>query len=148
MNKWNNKFRYQVASCWLFLLSHTTMHGSINMKFKHKCAPSLNQAPRHADGWGVEVQLHAFLTLALGSGKYPLQTQEKIPLPPSYQFESLDATPKPICIMCKKEKYILLSGFEPLLLQFYHCIKWTVSIPVTLIHRTTHLPTDLPVAFA
>jgi len=21
MNKWNNKFRYQVASCWLFILS-------------------------------------------------------------------------------------------------------------------------------
>jgi len=20
MNKWNNKFRYQVASCWLFIL--------------------------------------------------------------------------------------------------------------------------------
>ena len=24
---WNNKFYYRVASCWLFLLSHTTMHG-------------------------------------------------------------------------------------------------------------------------
>jgi len=22
MNKWNNKFRYQVASCWLFILSY------------------------------------------------------------------------------------------------------------------------------
>jgi len=31
MNKWNNKFRYQVASCWLFILSHTTMHGSMNI---------------------------------------------------------------------------------------------------------------------
>ena len=30
---WNNKFRYQVASCWLLLLSHTTMHGSMNIKF-------------------------------------------------------------------------------------------------------------------
>ena len=29
---WNNKFRYQVASCWLLLLSHTTMHGSMNIK--------------------------------------------------------------------------------------------------------------------
>jgi len=29
---WNNKFYYKVASCWLFLLIHTTMHGSINIK--------------------------------------------------------------------------------------------------------------------
>jgi len=29
---WNNQFRYQVASCWLLLLSHTTMHGSMNIK--------------------------------------------------------------------------------------------------------------------
>ena len=29
---WNNKFYYKVASCWLFLLSHTTMHGSMNIK--------------------------------------------------------------------------------------------------------------------
>jgi len=32
MNKWNNKFRYQVASCGLFILSYTTMHGSMNIK--------------------------------------------------------------------------------------------------------------------
>jgi hypothetical protein len=32
--QWNNKFCYKVASCWLFLLSHTTMHGSMNIKFK------------------------------------------------------------------------------------------------------------------
>ena len=31
---WNNKFRYQVASCWLLLLSHTTMHGYMNIKVK------------------------------------------------------------------------------------------------------------------
>jgi len=31
--QWNNKFYYKVASCWLFLLSHTTMHGSMNIKF-------------------------------------------------------------------------------------------------------------------
>jgi len=31
--RWNNKFRYKVASCWLFLLNHTTMHGSMNIKF-------------------------------------------------------------------------------------------------------------------
>jgi len=30
---WNNKFYYKVASCWLFLLIHTTMHGSMNIKF-------------------------------------------------------------------------------------------------------------------
>jgi hypothetical protein len=29
----NNKFCYKVASCWLFLLSHTAMHGSMNIKF-------------------------------------------------------------------------------------------------------------------
>jgi hypothetical protein len=31
--RWNNKFCYKVASYWLFLLNHTTMHGSINIKF-------------------------------------------------------------------------------------------------------------------
>jgi len=31
--RWNNKFYYKVASCWLFLLSHTTMHGSMNIKY-------------------------------------------------------------------------------------------------------------------
>jgi len=30
--RWNNKFYYKVTSCWLFLLSHTTMHGSMNIK--------------------------------------------------------------------------------------------------------------------
>jgi len=29
---WNNKFRHQVASCWLLLLSHTMMYGSMNIK--------------------------------------------------------------------------------------------------------------------
>ena len=29
---WNNKFYYKVASCWLFLLIHTVMHRSMNMK--------------------------------------------------------------------------------------------------------------------
>jgi hypothetical protein len=32
-----NKFYYKVASCWLFFLSHTTMHGSMNIKFKISC---------------------------------------------------------------------------------------------------------------
>jgi len=31
--RWNNKFYYKVASCLLFLLIHTTMHGSMNIKF-------------------------------------------------------------------------------------------------------------------
>jgi len=31
--RWNNKWYYNVASCWLFLLSHTTMHRSMNIKF-------------------------------------------------------------------------------------------------------------------
>ena len=30
---WNNMYYYKVASCWLFLLSHTTMHGSMNINF-------------------------------------------------------------------------------------------------------------------
>jgi hypothetical protein len=31
--RWNNKFYYKVASCSLLLLSHTTMHGSMNIRF-------------------------------------------------------------------------------------------------------------------
>jgi hypothetical protein len=31
---WNNEFFYKVASCWLFLLIHTTMHRSTNIKFR------------------------------------------------------------------------------------------------------------------
>jgi hypothetical protein len=31
---WNNKFYYKVASCWLFLPIHTTMHESMNIKKK------------------------------------------------------------------------------------------------------------------
>jgi hypothetical protein len=29
----NNKFYYKVASCWIFILRHTAMHGSMNIKF-------------------------------------------------------------------------------------------------------------------
>ena len=29
---WNNKFCYKFASCWLFQLIHTTMHGSMSIK--------------------------------------------------------------------------------------------------------------------
>jgi hypothetical protein len=36
--RWNNNFYYKVASCWLFLLSHTAMYGSMNIKFtESKC---------------------------------------------------------------------------------------------------------------
>jgi len=34
--RWNNKFYYKVASCWLFLLIHTTMHESMNIKSRGK----------------------------------------------------------------------------------------------------------------
>jgi hypothetical protein len=34
--RWNNKFYYKVASCWLFLMSRTAMHGSMNIKLKKK----------------------------------------------------------------------------------------------------------------
>ena len=30
--RWISKFYYKVASCWLFRLSHTAMHGSMNIK--------------------------------------------------------------------------------------------------------------------
>ena len=30
--RWNSKFYYKVASCWLFLLIHTAVHGSMNIK--------------------------------------------------------------------------------------------------------------------
>jgi len=32
--RWNNKSCYKDASCWLLLLIHTTMHGSMNIKSK------------------------------------------------------------------------------------------------------------------
>jgi hypothetical protein len=32
--RWNNKFYYKVAFCWLFILIHTTMHGSMNINFQ------------------------------------------------------------------------------------------------------------------
>ena len=33
--RWNNKFYYKVASCFLFLLSHTAMHRCMNVKFTY-----------------------------------------------------------------------------------------------------------------
>jgi len=43
--RWNNKFCYKVASCWLFLLNHTTMHGSINIKLKISCKSQKLKVP-------------------------------------------------------------------------------------------------------
>jgi hypothetical protein len=40
--RWNNKFYYKFASCWLFLLSHTTMHGSMNIEFIHSVISKMN----------------------------------------------------------------------------------------------------------
>jgi hypothetical protein len=42
----NNKFRYKVASCWLFILSHTAMHGSMNIKFMNTCLISTSDEAR------------------------------------------------------------------------------------------------------
>jgi transposase len=36
---WNKKFYYKVASCWLFLLIHITMHGAVNI---NPLSPELN----------------------------------------------------------------------------------------------------------
>ena len=36
--RWNNKLCYKVASCWLFLLIHTAIHGTMNIKFI--CSPT------------------------------------------------------------------------------------------------------------
>jgi hypothetical protein len=40
---WSDEFWYRVASCWLFLLSHIMMHGSINIKLKNFCPPPQQQ---------------------------------------------------------------------------------------------------------
>jgi hypothetical protein len=41
---WNNKFYYKFASCWLFLLIHTAMHGSMNIKFSLRIFDKLNKS--------------------------------------------------------------------------------------------------------
>jgi hypothetical protein len=44
--RWNNKVYYKVASSWLFLLIHTTMHGSMNIKpFKDEAQNALFKDP-------------------------------------------------------------------------------------------------------
>ena len=52
MNKLNNKFRYHVASCWLFILSHTTMHGSMNIKPGTHCTGDWVDPRAGLDGCG------------------------------------------------------------------------------------------------
>jgi hypothetical protein len=39
---WNNKFYYKVASRWLFLLIHSTMQGSMNIKFRRDYIIAIN----------------------------------------------------------------------------------------------------------
>jgi len=39
---WNNKFYYKVASCWLLLLIHTTMHGYMSIEFEFTFCSSVN----------------------------------------------------------------------------------------------------------
>jgi len=50
--RWNNELCYNVASCWLFLLSHTTMHGSMNIKH-HLVSTG---ARGSAVGWGTALE--------------------------------------------------------------------------------------------
>ena len=38
--RWNNKFCYKVASCWLFLLNHTMKHGYMNIKRNSDFCPA------------------------------------------------------------------------------------------------------------
>ena len=45
--RWNNKFCYNVTSCWLFLLNHTTMHGSMNIKVNSSYAAGLGTLYEH-----------------------------------------------------------------------------------------------------
>jgi len=48
---WNNEFYYKVASCWLFLPIHTTMHGSMNINIENSY--SINKLEGHGlDYWG------------------------------------------------------------------------------------------------
>ena len=62
MNKWNSKFHYQVASCWLFILSCTAMHGSMNIKLVPNrticlCLQYLHRTVRsHTDYYSTRVK--------------------------------------------------------------------------------------------
>jgi len=69
--RWNNKFCYKVAFCGLFLLNHTTMHGSVNIKWiinSVTCASCWNYIPEY---WYTYLwyQLRCILTQALCNTK-------------------------------------------------------------------------------
>ena len=64
---WNNKFYYEVVPCWLFLLIHTTMHGSMNIKLlKYIFCPqiAIKLDPRNSWCWQLPyvsfTKLHSF----------------------------------------------------------------------------------------
>jgi hypothetical protein len=59
--RWNNKFYYKVASCWLFLLNHTAIHGCMNIKFKNEIFLHLK--------WSVMKK--EISTKLIGAIKYP-----------------------------------------------------------------------------
>ena len=67
---WNNKFRYQVASCWLLLLSHTTMHGSMNIK--KNCSWSIQSNRMWSTDWSPCLQGHIGFWIILYLCKYVL----------------------------------------------------------------------------
>ena len=69
---WNNKFRYQIASCWLLLLSHTTMHGSMNIKFMCVCVfvhIVLILRTAKLFGRNIPINFLSFLNLSKGEGR-------------------------------------------------------------------------------
>jgi len=61
--RWNNKFYYKVASCWLFLLSHTTMHGSMNIELCNVASSWINIRIylRCTDPWTLKMWKWKFL---------------------------------------------------------------------------------------
>jgi hypothetical protein len=67
---WDNKFYYKVASCWLFLLIHTTMHGYMNIKhprlFSCKRCHN-NKAPK----FSFMMTIHVALLVHTCSRKFP-----------------------------------------------------------------------------
>jgi len=53
---WNNKLYYKVASCWLFLLIHTTMHGFMNIKFNNEAYGYVREEMRtksNREAWSI-----------------------------------------------------------------------------------------------
>jgi hypothetical protein len=58
---WNNKFYYKVESFWLFLLIHTTMHGSINIKLVQWLVFEVDHL-RSILGWVINYLRHCIHT--------------------------------------------------------------------------------------